>query len=278
MLHKLYSNYLKTNSNNILKLSSIFSQKSFNFNTLIMSEISKTDTQKNLIDVKENILNLKNELNLNYEPKLIAVSKTKPIEQILECYEQNQRYFGENYVQELCEKAPQLPDDIKWHFIGRLQSNKCKIITKIKNLDAIETVSSTKLVKTLVKELKKVERDEPLKVFIQVNTSKEENKSGCSENDIESIYDTMNESENKNYLKFVGLMCIGRPGEPSDMETLVELRSRLCENKNLEIENVELSMGMSSDYETAIKLGSTNVRVGSTIFGARNYPAKNNNN
>ncbi|KAJ3068242.1 hypothetical protein HDU98_008612, partial [Podochytrium sp. JEL0797] len=106
--------------------------------------------------------------------RLVAVSKTKPIEDLMVAYNEGQRHFGENYVQELVDKAAKLPTDIKWHFIGTLQSNKCKDVVAIPNLFAIETVDGIKKADTLQKQCVKAQRVDPVNIFVQVNTSGEE--------------------------------------------------------------------------------------------------------
>ncbi|XP_068709655.1 pyridoxal phosphate homeostasis protein-like [Montipora foliosa] len=210
-------------------------------------------------------------------PRLVAVSKLKPSECILEAYQHGQRNFGENYVQELIEKSnePKLLElkDIKWHFIGHLQSNKCNNLAGVPNLFMVETVDSVKLANTLNSSWGKQNKPDPLNVMVQVNTSQEENKGGCSRNQCVELVNHIN--SNCPNLKFKGLMTIGEinydwsQGDNPDFVTLVQCRKDVCERLNLKVEDVELSMGMSSDFENAILMGSTNVRVGSTIFGAR---------
>ncbi len=220
---------------------------------------------------------------------LLAVSKYKPIEDIISLYENdNQRNFGENYVQELILKYKQLPKDIKWHFIGSLQSNKIKDLITIKNLDTIETLDSIKKANKLNNLLNNLKddskRSSKLNVFIQINTSNEINKNGIdynSKNDILNLSKfIINDCSNTLNLK--GLMTIGsieqskhlndndneKEIENKDFKNLVELSNFLNNELNLS-KPLELSMGMSSDYEDAIKMGSTNVRIGSTIFGSR---------
>lgn len=127
-----------------------------------------------LESVKREISEQAQRLGLTKEPRLVAVSKTKPASLIRACYERGHRHFGENYVQEIVDKAPQLPDDIKWHFIGHLQSNKCKTLARVNNLYMVETVDSVKLAKALDKAF--ANRQDALLVMAQVNTSGEECK------------------------------------------------------------------------------------------------------
>ena len=209
------------------------------------------------------------------EPRLVAVSKTKPSEIIRIAYAHGQRHFGENYVQELVEKANHLSElDIRWHFIGHLQRNKCNLLTSVLNLWAVETVDSDKLASQLNSSWKRRDCGHRLKVFVQVNTSAEDSKGGCSPSAVPElvrhIVSTCNE------LEFCGLMTIGREGHDCsvsgtnpDFECLVQCRSLISDQGIMKADEIELSMGMSADYEDAIVAGSTSVRVGSAIFGSR---------
>merc|ERR1719410_320209 len=206
--------------------------------------------------------------------RLVAVSKTKSVENIREAYEAGQRHFGENYVQEICNKAPELPSDIKWHFIGNLQSNKASNMVKSlhPNLFCVETVSSMKLAKKLNRAMEEV-GDDKLGIFIQLNTSGEATKSGCRDQN-EALSLMRDIQSTCPALRVLGLMTIGAPGETSDFENLIESRKHITEQLGLSENDLELSMGMSNDFEVAIQKGSTNIRVGSTIFGARDYSKK----
>jgi len=227
-------------------------------------------------------------------PVLVAVSKYKPVEDILACYEYEQRDFGENYVNELVEKASQLPADARWHFIGTLQSNKCKTLAAIPNLYAIQTLDSAKKATSLQKGLPQ-NRTEPLNVSIQVNTSGEEAKSGLpplspSQENLhktEVVALAIHILENCPLLRLRGLMTIGSieqshasDNEPNrDFETLVNTAAMLESILNDRVAEagrwggpdgkLELSMGMSTDFESAIQAGAGAVRVGTGIFGAR---------
>lgn len=213
-------------------------------------------------------------------PRLVAVSKTKPQDLVIAAYNDGQRHFGENYIQELVEKANSAEilggcPDIKWHFIGRLQSNKVAKLAKTPNLFMVETVESPKLATALNQTWAE---DTPLNVMVQVNTSGEDQKSGVHPTDAASVVKfVLKECPN---LKFVGLMTIGMAnydasaGPNPDFVSLIKCRQNVCEELGLSVDDVELSMGMSDDYEEAIRLGSTNVRVGSLIFGQRSYPPK----
>jgi len=208
------------------------------------------------------------------EPTLVAVSKTKPAEMLMEAYECGQRHFGENYVQELVEKAPQLPADIKWHFIGALQSNKVKLLKDMPNLYMVESVHTVKLANMLEKNMPP-ERAEKLKVMVQVNTSGEESKSGCEPSECVSIVSHV--LNNCPKLDFAGLMTIGKLGDPTPkcFEILCNCRDEVLEAlPELKEKEFGMSMGMSGDYELALRHGSTSIRVGSIIFGSRDYGNK----
>ncbi|XP_015523030.2 pyridoxal phosphate homeostasis protein [Neodiprion lecontei] len=215
-----------------------------------------------------------------FKPRLVAVSKTKPAALVIEAYEAGQRHFGENYVNELLEKGHN-PDilskckDIRWHFIGHLQSNKINKVLAVPNLYIIETVHSKQLATGLNNAWPKFRKTEEslLKVMVQINTSGEEEKNGCQPSEASNLVKHV--IENCKNLKFTGIMTIGKYGyDPSagpnpDFLKLRELHNKICQELNLDSRAVELSMGMSSDYEHAIELGSTNIRIGSSIFGYR---------
>jgi PLP dependent protein len=224
--------------------------------------------------------------NENRNVRLVAVSKTKPMELLELAYDAGCRCFGENYVQELESKTELWKDrtDVQWHFIGALQSNKCQaLVNCCANINqlTVETVSSIKLATKLnnavtgkVTESKETQR---LKVFVQVNTSGEESKSGTEPGapcvDLCRFITTECPA-----LELRGLMTIGAPGDTSCFTTLVQCREEvlggLKSDNTLLVQELELSMGMSDDFEEAIVAGATNVRVGSTIFGHRDYSLK----
>jgi len=217
----------------------------------------------------------------SHPPRLVAVSKTKPKEMIIEAYNAGHRHFGENYIQEIEEKSGDQEmlekcPEIKWHFIGNCQTNKAGKLMKCPNLSIIETVTSTKLASKLNSQ---VGKNSQIGVFVQVNTSGEANKNGLEPSEVvETVKFILEKCPN---LKFSGLMTIGNlgnslsasnTGENPDFSTLSQIRKEVSEATNISEDEMELSMGMSNDFEEAIKMGSTNVRVGSSIFGARNYP------
>lgn len=232
---------------------------------------------KGLACVNEKVM--KSSLKHPYTPRLVAVTKTKPVEMILHAYHHGQRHFGENYVQDLVEKShhPLLVNlkDIRWHFIGHLQRNKCNNVVSCPNLWAVETVDSEHLANTLDASWRRSATDQKLRVFVQVNTSGEAAKHGSSSDGVSTLVKYI--IEQCTNLEFVGLMTIGKMGHDystgpnPDFEHLVETRRKLCQDLSLDMNTVELSMGMSSDFEQAIHAGSTNVRIGSVIFGAREH-------
>ena len=199
--------------------------------------------------------------------KLVTVSKTNPAEKIKEVYDLGQRAFGENKVQELLEKQPVLPNDIEWHLIGHLQTNKVKYIAGF--ISMIESIDSEKLLKEVDKEALKHNRK--INVLLQVKIAKEETKFGLT---VDETKDIFNKYLNGNYpnIEIKGLM-----GMASFVDDETQIREEFSVLKNLfdelsELKPLEtLSMGMSGDFPIAIESGSNSVRVGSAIFGERNY-------
>ncbi|KAG6637648.1 pyridoxal phosphate homeostasis protein [Carya illinoinensis] len=210
--------------------------------------------------------------------RVVAVSKTKPVSLIRQVYDAGHRCFGENYVQEFIEKAPQLPEDIEWHFIGHLQSNKIKsLLSGVPNLAMVEGVDNEKIANHLERVVSSLGRN-PLKVLVQVNTSGEASKSGVDPSGcVELVKHVKLHCPN---LEFSGLMTIGMPdysSTPENFKTLSNCRIEVCKALGMEQQQCELSMGMSGDFELAIEMGSTNVRIGSTTFGPRDYTKKQPN-
>ncbi|CAH6787182.1 pyridoxal phosphate homeostasis protein [Phodopus roborovskii] len=217
------------------------------------------------------------------QPRLVAVSKTKPADMVIEAYGHGQRTFGENYVQELLEKASNPTvlsscPEIKWHFIGHLQKQNVNKLMAVPNLFMLETVDSIKLADKVNSSWQKKGSTERLKVMVQINTSGEESKHGLLPSETIAVVEHIKASCPS--LEFVGLMTIGSfghdlsQGPNPDFQMLLRLRQELCEKLNIPVDQVELSMGMSADFQHAIEVGSTNVRVGSTIFGERDYSKK----
>lgn len=198
------------------------------------------------------------------EIRLVAVSKTKPASMIREAYDLGQRDFGENYAQELAEKADELADlpDLRWHFIGHLQTNKAKLVAPVAHL--VHTVDSPALAKELDKRAQKT-REEPLPVLVEVNVGGEAQKHGASAADLGAVIDAIDATH---LLKLRGLMTMpphDLEGARRAFEALASLRAIHGGRARLP----ELSMGMSDDLEVAIACGATLVRVGTAIFGAR---------
>ena len=208
------------------------------------------------------------------EVTLIAVSKTKPIEMLQEAYDLGVRVFGENKVQEITAKYDALPDDIHWHMIGHLQTNKVKYI--IDKVELIHSVDSIKLAQAIDKEAAKHDVKE-VPILIQVNFAHEDTKFGLNPED---VFDVVKEISALEHVKIKGLMQIAPfVDDPEDNRKYFRAMKQLSvdiNNKNFD--NVDmsiLSMGMTNDYEVAIEEGATMVRVGTAIFGARNYAQTN---
>ena len=211
----------------------------------------------NLVSI-QNTLKIEN-LELN-KIKIIAVSKTFPINEILPLINHGQIHFGENKVQEAIEKWQEIKQDFKHlqlHMIGKLQSNKVKFVVPL--FDYIHSLDSLKLAKKIAEEQNKVKKR--LKIFIQINIGNEEQKSGIDEGDLEEFYKKcVNELE----LNIVGLMCLP-PKDDNTKEYFIKMKN-LAQKINVK----ELSMGMSNDYLDAAKHGATYLRIGSKVFGNRN--------
>lgn len=202
---------------------------------------------------------LRKEIN---DVTLVAVSKTKSNEKILEAYNLGIRDFGENYVQELTTKMDTLPKDIKWHMIGHLQTNKVKDLVK-RNIYLIQSVDSIKLAKEINKEAQKQEKN--INILVEVKTSSEESKTGIPPEELDNLIQELKELPNINLL---GLMTIGPNTE--DEEEVRKAFKLLKEQKDKYNLNI-LSMGMTNDYKIAISEGSNLIRIGTKIFGPRDY-------
>ncbi|MEP7238482.1 MAG: YggS family pyridoxal phosphate-dependent enzyme [Ferruginibacter sp.] len=210
---------------------------------------------------------------LNGSATLVAVSKTKPAADILELYNLGQRDFGENYVQELVEKYEYLPKDIRWHFIGHLQSNKVKYIAPFVHL--IHGVDSFNLLKEINKQALKNNRI--IDCLLQVYIAKEETKFGFEEHELNQLLDTSRSSvhELKN-ICITGLMGMASFSNnmnvvSGEFKYLKALFDKYAQLSTFNFQLSTLSMGMSADYKTALEEGSNMVRIGSLLFGERNY-------
>ena len=219
--------------------------------------------------IKQNLLNIQSQLPENIT--LVAVSKTKPVADLMEAYNAGQRVFGENYVQELVEKHEALPKDIQWHFIGHLQSRKVKLIAPFVNL--IHGVDSLKLLHEINRQALKNNRI--INCLLQIHIAEEETKFGLDEQELAGIisFITQNNEIYKN-IRIVGLMGMATFTENQNQikKEFEHLKSIFDKLQNLKTNNCQmntLSMGMSGDYQLAISCGSTMVRIGSSIFGGR---------
>ncbi|CAD2220819.1 alanine racemase [Angomonas deanei] len=239
-------------------------------------DIASEPTAEHIKENYEEVLANIKEASEGRPVQLVAVSKTKSPACLKALYDLGHRVFGENYVQELCEKAPELPADMEWRFIGHLQSNKVKeLLSTVPNLSCIETVDSAKLSDKINDGCERYREGRPIQVLIQVNTSGEESKSGIEPAAVTELATHIHTKCDKLILQ--GLMTIGMPdysSKPENFECLVKCREEVAKALALEPDTLQLSMGMSGDYVNAIKMGSTSVRVGSSLFGQRFYPPK----
>ena len=216
------------------------------------------NTVKNLLEIKNNIKIYLNKLNINNNPKIVAVSKTFKIDKILPLIEYGHSDYGENKVQEALEKWTEIKkinSKIRLHMVGKLQTNKVKFAVQI--FDYIHSVDNEKLARKIADEQTKLNKK--IKIFLQVNIGDENQKSGINKNEVGQLISFSKEIG----LNVIGLMCI--PPVNIDPEVYFNEMNKL--NKDLGL--AELSMGMSSDYLIAAKNFSTYVRVGSSIFGQR---------
>ena len=219
------------------------------------------------MSIQTNLLNIK--ATLPKQVTLVAVSKTKPVSDLMEAYEAGQRIFGENKIQEMTEKWEQMPKDIQWHMIGHVQTNKVKFMAPFVSL--IHGVDSLKLLQEINKQAKKNNRT--IDCLLQIYIAEEETKFGLDEEELTSLL-TSNEFQELKNIQIVGLMAMATFTANKDQikKEFLHLKSIFDTNKNLksEICNLNtLSMGMSGDYQLAIECGSTMVRIGSSIFGGR---------
>lgn len=232
--------------------------------------MSQTDIKMNYVQVLHNIKNACDKAGRNKEDvTLIAVSKTKPVEMLQEVYDAGCRDFGENKVQEIMDKYDKLPSDIRWHMIGHLQTNKVKYI--VDKVYMIHSVDSMKLAKEISKEALK--KNVTVKILLEVNVAKEESKFGMMSEEVKNFYKEVIDLPG---LEVCGLMTIAPYVENAEenrqyfvnlKQLVVDIADEKTDNKSIG----ELSMGMTGDYEVAVEEGATYVRVGTGIFGERNY-------
>jgi pyridoxal phosphate enzyme (YggS family) len=218
--------------------------------------------------IANNLLQIKS--TLPEHVTLVAVSKTKPVSDLMEAYEAGQRIFGENKIQEMAEKWEQMPKDIQWHMIGHVQTNKVKFMAPFVSL--IHGVDSLKLLQEINKQALKHNRI--IDCLLQIHIAEEETKFGLDEEELTSLLSSSKFHEMKN-IRIVGLMGMATFTENKDQikKEFLHLKTIFDKTKELKTENCQLeiiSMGMSGDYQLAIECGSTMVRIGSSIFGGRN--------
>lgn len=222
------------------------------------------------MSIAENLLYIKN--NLPEHVTLVAVSKTKPVADLMEAYNAGQRIFGENKIQEMTEKWEEMPKDIQWHMIGHVQTNKVKFMAEYVSL--IHGVDSLKLLHEINRQAQKHNR--VIDCLLQMHIAEEETKFGLDEKELNEILDFIhNKKEELTNIRIVGLMGMATftdnqeqiKKEFSHLKSIFEKTNQLL-TSNFQL--LTLSMGMSGDYKLAIECGSTMIRVGSSIFGGRN--------
>ncbi|WP_262707970.1 YggS family pyridoxal phosphate-dependent enzyme [Gelidibacter gilvus] len=222
-----------------------------------------------IMNIQENLNHIKS--TLPEHVTLVAVTKTKSVDEIMEAYNAGHRIFGENKIQEMVEKEVQMPKDIEWHMIGNVQRNKVKHMAHFVSL--IHGVDSLRLLREIDKQAKINERT--INCLLQIKIAEEDSKFGMSSKEAQEILQSSEISELKNVC-IVGVMGMATFTDDQKQieQEFKKLKSTFDELKALNIENCKLqtiSMGMSGDYEMAIDCGSTMIRVGSRIFGERNY-------
>lgn len=226
------------------------------------------------MSIKDNIISYNNKINGN--ARLIAVSKTKPIEDLQEAYEAGQRLFGENKALEMRDKHEVLPKDIRWHFIGHLQTNKVKYIAPF--VELIHSVDSLHLLQQINKEA--IKNNRVIDCLLQIDIAHEETKFGLEEAEADELLSSEEFAKLEN-VRICGLMGIGSITDDKNKtkkefnnlkEYFLKAKEKFFKSKTY---FCELSMGMSEDFEIALQEGATLVRIGSSIFGARDYASKN---
>tara|TARA_B110000046_G_scaffold90010_1_gene98044 strand:- start:108 stop:770 length:663 start_codon:yes stop_codon:yes gene_type:complete len=218
------------------------------------------------MSIKTNLTEVKSKLPNHVT--LVAVSKTKPVEDLMEAYQAGQRIFGENKIQEMAEKYQQMPKDILWHMIGNVQRNKVKYMAEFVNL--IHGVDSEKLLNEINKHAKK--HDRTINCLLQLKIAQEDTKFGMTS---EAAHTLLN---SKDFKRLENIAIVGVMGMASFTDNTAQIKEEFSalkttfeSLKNINPKLREVSMGMSGDYPLAIECGSTMVRIGSSIFGARNY-------
>ena len=222
----------------------------------------------NKMSIQDNLLKIKSQLPENVT--LVAVSKTKPVKDLMEAYHAGQRIFGENKIQEMTEKWQQMPKDIEWHMIGHVQSNKVKYMVPYVKL--IHGVDSLKLLKEINRQA--VRWRKSINCLLQIHIAEEETKFGLDEKELEELLnsDEFKEMKNINVIGLMGMATFTDNEEQikKEFQYLKTIFDKVSKLKTYNCQLNTLSMGMSGDYQLAIECGSTMVRIGSTIFGNRN--------
>ena len=227
--------------------------------------------KKIIMSIAQNLTEIKSQLPPHVT--LVAVSKTKPVADLMEAYNAGQRIFGENKIQEMTDKWEQMPKDIEWHMIGHVQSNKVKFMAEYVSL--IHGVDSLKLLQEINKQAKKYNRI--IDCLLQIHIAEEETKFGLDEEELNEILKQVQHDKNEfENIRIVGLMGMATFTEnqnqiEKEFSHLKAIFDKVAASKDAINRVSILSMGMSGDYQLAISCGSTMVRIGSSIFGTRNY-------
>lgn len=219
------------------------------------------------MSIAQNLTQIKSQLPAHVT--LVAVSKTKPVSDLMEAYNAGQRIFGENKIQEMTEKWEQMPKDIEWHMIGHVQTNKVKFMAEYVSL--VHGVDSFKLLEEINKQAKKHNRI--INCLLQIHIAEEETKFGLNEEELDEILSS-EDFKNLENIRIIGLMGMATFTENTTQieKEFKHLRTIFDKHSQLETSNLKLqtlSMGMSGDFQLAISCGSTMVRIGSSIFGGR---------
>ena len=221
----------------------------------------------NKMSIQDNLLKIKSQLPENVT--LVAVSKTKPVKDLMEAYHAGQRIFGENKIQEMTEKWQQMPKDIEWHMIGHVQSNKVKYMVPYVKL--IHGVDSLKLLKEVNRQA--IRWRKSINCLLQIHIAEEETKFGLDEKELEELLnsDEFKEMKNINVIGLMGMATFTDNEEQikKEFQYLKTIFDKVSKLKTYNCQLNTLSMGMSGDYQLAIECGSTMVRIGSSIFGGR---------
>lgn len=221
----------------------------------------------NKMSIQDNLLKIKSQLPENVT--LVAVSKTKPVKDLMEAYHAGQRIFGENKIQEMTEKWQQMPKDIEWHMIGHVQSNKVKYMVPYVKL--IHGVDSLKLLKEVNRQA--IRWRKSINCLLQIHIAEEETKFGLDEKELEELLnsDEFKEMKNINVIGLMGMATFTDNEEQikKEFQYLKTIFDKVSKLKTYNCQLNTLSMGMSGDYQLAIEYGSTMVRIGSSIFGGR---------